>query len=98
MKDDYFDGMPMTKPIMDQDDELARLRQMNTDLLKISADLDAIVQESKRLKAQNFIFRGVLRAVLYNLKEWQAEDEGEMAMPWPLIEKIEYALNQSSGD
>jgi regulator of replication initiation timing len=81
---------------MDQDDELARLKAMNADLLKISADLDAIVQESKRLKAQN----QELREALQLLCDYQnGPPLYKYEQQWTnAMNQARAALNQSSGD
>jgi hypothetical protein len=83
-------------PIMDRDDELTRLRAMNAHLLKISADLDAIVKESKRLKAQNQELREALQ-LLCDYQNgpplYKYETQWTKAMTLARA-----ALNQSSGD
>jgi regulator of replication initiation timing len=79
-------------PIMDQDDELARLKAMNADLLKISADLDAIVKESKRLKTQNQELREALQQLFDCSIPTGQDTRTDRAM-----RKAVASLNQSSG-
>ncbi len=90
--------------IMDQDDELARLKAMRADILNINADLDGVVRALTAAQIENKILKAQIQALRRALEhfthcEFTDENCANLEIASRRIRTMaRAALNQSSGD